>query len=204
MRVAIIGNSGSGKSTLAQRAAGLHRLAQLDLDTIAWKPGETPELRETAEAAGDVRAFCESHERWVVEGCYAGLVHAALEYSPVLLFLEPGVEACLADCQSRPWEPHKYSSKAEQDDKLEFLLAWVQEYYSRQGDLSILAHQQLFDAYAGPKRKLTAPDGQEVIDDLNEAARLHAARRRGLSPVEQASYPRQDARDDDPGAGFLR
>ena len=166
MRVAIIGNSGSGKSTLAQRAVGLHRLAQLDLDTIAWKPGETPELRETAEAAGDVRAFCESHERWVVEGCYAGLVHAALDYSPILLFLEPGVEACLAHCRSRPWEPHKYASKAEQDEKLEFLLAWVQDYYSRRGDLSLAAHQQLFDAYTGPKRKLTARVEAQWIADL--------------------------------------
>lgn len=157
MRVAIIGNSGSGKSTLAQHAAGLHNLVPLDLDTVAWLPGMPPVLRPAQEAAAEIEAFCTANERWVVEGCYGGLIEAALAFSPLLLFLEPGVEACLAHCRARPWEPHKYASKQEQDEKLEFLLAWVRDYYSRQeGDLSLAAHESLFDRYAGPKRKLTA------------------------------------------------
>ena len=64
-----------------------------------------------------------------------------------------------------PWEPHKYNSRHEQDEKLEFLLAWVREYYSREGDLSLVAHQALFDAYPGPKHKLTTLVGQKLIDD---------------------------------------
>jgi hypothetical protein len=91
----------------------------------------------------------------VIEGCYAGLVHAGLQFSPALLFLEPGVEACLSNCRSRPWEPHKYKSRLEQDEKLEFLLSWVREYYLREGDLSLVTHQALFDAYQGPKWKVT-------------------------------------------------
>ena len=69
---------------------------------------------------------------------------------------EPGVEGCVANCRSRPWEPHKYASKQVQDQHLEFLLAWVREYYSRAGDLSLAAHQALFDEYPGTKHKLTA------------------------------------------------
>jgi adenylate kinase family enzyme len=156
MRIALIGNSGSGKSTLARQLASSHALPILDLDTVAWEPGRVAVARAADAAVRDVQAFCEANASWVVEGCYAGLVRAALAYSPVLLFLEPGVEACVANCRSRPWEPHKYASKQVQDQHLEFLLAWVREYYSRAGDLSLAAHQALFDEYRGPKHMLTA------------------------------------------------
>jgi len=156
MRVAIIGNSGSGKSTLARRLAGDRGLPTLDLDTVAWEPNKIAVPRAPADAIADVKAFCEVNRDWVIEGCYAGLIHTALQFSPTLLFLEPGVDACLANCRSRPWEPHKYQSKREQDEKLQFLFSWVREYYSREGDLSLVAHQALFDGYQGPKHKLMA------------------------------------------------
>ena len=156
MRVAVIGNSGSGKSTLSRQLATLHAMPMLDLDTVAWEPGKIAVAREPEAATRDVRVFCEASSDWVTEGCYASLVRATLAYSPVLLFLEPGVEACLANCRSRPWEPHKYEAKQVQDQHLGFLLAWVREYHSRTGDLSLTAHQALFDEYRGPKYRLTA------------------------------------------------
>ena len=156
MRIAIVGNSGSGKSTLARRLAGQHGLAVLDLDTVAWEPGQIAVPRPPADAVADVLAFCRGHERWVVEGCYAGLVSAALASMPMLVFLEPGIDACLANGRARPWEPHKYASKDQQDEKLGFLLSWVRAYYQRDNDYSFMAHQALFDAYAGPKEKLVS------------------------------------------------
>ena len=89
----------------------------------------------------------------------------ALAYSPILLFIDPGVEACLANCRSRPWEPHKYASKDEQDEKLEFLLSWVRDYDSREGDLSLTAHQALFEGYRGLKLRLAHVE-RSLIDDL--------------------------------------
>lgn len=166
MRVAIVGNSGSGKSTLARQLATGYALTMLDLDTVTWEPGKIAVPRPQDDAVADLKTFCESNEHWVIEGCYAGLTRVALEYSPVLLFLEPGVETCLSNCRSRPWEPHKYRSGQEQDEKLEFLLAWVREYYSRQDDTSLVAHQALFDEYQGSKRKVTHQVEQDLIDDL--------------------------------------
>ncbi len=72
----------------------------------------------------------------------------------MLIFLNPGLEACLANCRSRPWEPHKYASKQEQDKNLQFLLSWVVDYYTRSGSLSLKAHMLCFQAYAGPKHEL--------------------------------------------------
>lgn len=156
MRVAILGNSGSGKTTLARWLARQSGAAVLDLDTVAWEPNRVAALRPADAARAEVSAFCRRHPHWVVEGCYAGLVSAALEFGPHLVLLDPGVEQCLANCASRPWEPHKYASKHEQDERLAFLLGWVRDYYTRDGDLSQAGHRACFDAYPGPKTELNA------------------------------------------------
>jgi adenylate kinase family enzyme len=154
MRVAIIGNSGSGKSTFARRLAQ-DRVPVLDLDEVAWEEGRLAERRPLAAALADVRRFCERHDAWIVEGCYGDLIGGALEYRPELVFLNPGEDACLRHCRERSWEPHKYSSAAEQDATLAALLTWVSDYYHREGDLSLRGHRELFDGYHGPKREVT-------------------------------------------------
>ncbi len=164
MRISIIGNSGSGKSTLATLLATTHHLAMLDLDTVAWEAGKVAVSRDPIVAAGAVDTFCQGNQHWVIEGCYGSLIAATWRYSPVLLFVEPGVEVCVANCLARPWEPHKYKSKQEQDAKLEFLLAWVGAYYTREGELSLHAHQTLFDAYTGTKHKLVGRPGRDFLD----------------------------------------
>lgn len=156
MRIAILGNSGSGKSTLARSLAERSGAPMLDLDTVAWEPGQIAVARSPEAAQSDVRAFCSSHGQWVVEGCYASLVSVALKFSPRLLFLNPGEEQCLANCRSRPWESHKFASKQEQDEYLEPLLSWVSEYYRREGDMSLSGHRACFDAYSGAKEELTS------------------------------------------------
>ncbi len=166
MRFAILGNSGSGKSTLARQLAARTGAPSLDLDTLAWVPGQVAVPRDPALAAAEVASFCSATERWIVEGCYGGLIRASLAWAPCLILLDPGEATCLAHCRARPWEPHKYASKAEQDAKLAFLLQWVSDYYTREGDLSLTAHQALFDAYAGPKLKLTGEADGPCLEAL--------------------------------------
>jgi len=155
VRVTIVGNSGSGKTTLAHRLISDSRIPVLDLDTVAWMPDQIAVARPLSASISDVHAFCASHESWIVEGCYAGLIEATLEFSPHLLVLDPGLRQCISNCRTRPWEPHKYSSKEEQDAKLSFLKNWVEEYYSRDGDMSLKAHAKLFELYIGPKQWLS-------------------------------------------------
>ena len=153
-RFALLGNSGSGKTTLARELAAEHEVPVLDLDTVAFEPDRPGVRRPLKDARADVAAFCAQDGGWVVEGCYADLVVTALEAGAELVFLDPGVERCVANCRSRPWEPHKYATAEEQDARLPFLLTWVAEYYERDGDLSHAAHLALFEAYGGPKRRL--------------------------------------------------
>lgn len=153
MRWVILGNSGSGKSTLARFLSEEHGAAHLDLDTVAWEPGQIAVPRAPADAIADVQRFCAAHPSFVVEGCYASLVRAALELEPTLIFLDRPVERCIAHCRARPFEPHKYKTPAEQDERLEFLIDWVRGYPARDGELGRPAHEALFLAYSGPKER---------------------------------------------------
>jgi len=164
MRVAIIGNSGSGKSMLAAALATAGGTPTLDLDTVAWEPGQLAVPREEELARADVLDFCRRNRHWIIEGCYTTLIEAAFEFKPRLVFLNPGLEACLANCRSRPWEPHKYGSKQEQDANFQFLLSWVADYYTRTGPLSLEAHKACFQAYAGPRCELQSVP---VLDNLD-------------------------------------
>jgi adenylate kinase family enzyme len=157
MRITLLGNSGSGKSTLARWLAARAHAPLLDLDTLAWEPGKIAVARPAAAAVPDVVSFCTANASWVVEGCYADLIRAALAFAPVLLFLDPGEARCLANCRARAWEPHKYASKAAQDERLPFLLTWVRAYYTRTGELSHAGHVATYEAYGGPKYRLTEP-----------------------------------------------
>lgn len=155
MRIVILGNSGSGKSTLARALAAPARTPLLDLDTIVWEPGQIAVPRPIAAVHADLDRFWAEGADWIAEGCYGGLAERLLRWDPELIFLDPGAEACARNCHARPWEPHKYASKALQDSMLEPLLAWVTDYYRRGGDASHAGHRAIYDAYAGPKRELT-------------------------------------------------
>jgi len=156
MRILIFGNSGSGKSHYATRLAAALALAHLDLDRIVWQPDRIAEPRPPAAARADLAAFIEAHPAWVIEGCYGELIEAAAARCTELVFLNPGIEACLANNRRRPWEPHKYQTKAGQDAMLPALLDWVRAYATRDDPWSYAYHRRLFDAHAGPKRELTA------------------------------------------------
>jgi len=153
-RLVVLGNAGSGKSTLAARLARSERLHHLDLDTLAWEPVMPPQRRAVADSARDITGFLDAHDRWVIEGCYADLLAVALPRSTQLVFLNPGIEACVANARLRPWEPHKYPSKQAQDANLEMLIGWIRDYEARRDGFSLAAHRALFDGFAGDKHEL--------------------------------------------------
>ena len=152
-RILLFGNSGSGKTTMARALAAEHGLVHLDLDSLAWsEPGAR---RAAAESIADIRDFLAAHRAWVIEGCYADLMDPILSAATEVRFLNPGVEACVANCRARPWEPEKYPSKADQDAMLAFLLDWVREYETRDDEYSLKSHRALFDRFRGTKREIT-------------------------------------------------
>ena len=170
MRLLIFGNAGSGKSTLARAQSARHALPHLDLDTIVWEPGQVAVARAPEAVRADLEAFIAANANWVIEGCYGELVEWAAPASTRLVFLNPGLDACLAHNRRRPWEPHKYASPDAQHAMLEHLQAWVAGYYVRDDAWSLAEHRRVFDAHPGDKLELT-----HVCDDLDAALDGHRA-----------------------------
>lgn len=171
MRFLVFGNSGSGKSTYSQLLAVQHGLAHLDLDSIVWEPDQIAVQRPAADVLASLEAFISGHAAWVIEGCYGDLVQAASAHCTRLVFLNPGVEACLANNLRRPWEPHKYASLEQQNAMLANLQAWVCGYYERDDAWSYKAHRQVFDGFAGSKVEYaeTAEYGLEPVSGARPA-----------------------------------
>jgi len=153
MKVAIIGNSGSGKSTQARKLADSSATIVLDLDLVFWESASLVE-RPSAERIADVQRFCREHDSWIIEGCYTDLIEASFPWAPELIFMDPGSEVCISNCLRRPHEPHKYPTKEDQDQNLDFLIRWVSDYYHREGLMSYHSHRVLFDGYQGPKKRI--------------------------------------------------
>ena len=156
-RTLIFGNSGSGKSTYAKALAEQIACPHLDLDSIAWDPSAaTPTRRALPDSAADIAAFTRRSDAWVIEGCYADLLELAMAKATTVVFLNPGVETCIANARNRPWEPHKYPSPEAQNANLDMLVAWIRDYAERDDEFSLAAHRRLFDAFKGPKREFTS------------------------------------------------
>jgi adenylate kinase family enzyme len=151
MRVLVFGNSGSGKSTYARALADREGLAHLDLDSVVWEPNRIAVLRSPEAIRQSLEQFLAQHESWVIEGCYGELVEAVAPQCTQLVFLNPGLDACLANNARRPWEPHKYASLKQQNAMLGTLRAWVTDYYDRVDQWSYKAHRRIFDAHSGAK-----------------------------------------------------
>jgi adenylate kinase family enzyme len=156
-RILIYGNSGSGKTTMARAVAVELGLEHLDLDLIAWEAAG--ERRSVDGSVALLQEFFAAHDGWVIEGCYGDLVEAALPWCTELRFLNPGVDACIANCCARPWEPEKYESREEQNRRLAFLLDWVRQYETRDDEYSLARHRAIFDGFTGAKLEYGSATG---------------------------------------------
>lgn len=154
-RIVILGNAGSGKTTLALRLAAEHALPVLNQDDVAF--GEHAIRLPLAESLRRQHEFIARHEGgWIIEGCYGDLIEAGLRDADELVFLNPGVEACVLNCRRRPWEPAKYRDPASQDAMLEQLIAWVRRYEQRDDEFGLARHRAIFAAFKGRKSERTS------------------------------------------------
>lgn len=155
MKLILLGNAGAGKSTLARKLIARHPVARLSLDEVAFQGGT--ERRPLQDSIDDVKRWIADHESWIIEGCYADIIEPVLAFCDELIFLNPGVEACIAHCRSRPWEPEKFSSREEQDENLDNLIQWVRSYETRSDEYGLSRHRALYESFLGKKREFNHP-----------------------------------------------
>ncbi|MCP4045725.1 MAG: shikimate kinase [Gammaproteobacteria bacterium] len=150
-RILIFGNSGSGKSTLAKALCARYGLAHLDLDSLAWEKAKPPARKSICESEKAIQVFLVSNKEWVIEGCYSDLLALVTQAANKAIFLNPGVDQCISNCRSRPWEPHKYPSQEAQDENLKLLIEWVKQYAEREDEFSLKSHRALYECFEGEK-----------------------------------------------------
>ena len=154
-RIVIFGNSASGKSSLAKHLAEQHHLAHLDLDTLAWLPitekSPLPYRQSVDISVGEIDRFIKQNNQWVIEGCYSDLLTHTLGKCSEVIFLNLPVQLCILNAKNRPWESHKYKSKAEQDANLSMLIDWISQYEHRTDTFSKAAHEKLYNEFLGKK-----------------------------------------------------
>ena len=150
-KIVILGNSGSGKSTLAKNYVQKYGLPHLDLDSLAWQNTQPPKRKPLPQSAKRIDAFLLINDSWVIEGCYTDLLEMVTNAATEMVFLNPGVETCVSNCKSRPWEPHKYKTAAAQDKNLPMLLDWVRGYIKRDDEFSLQSHVGLYAQFNGDK-----------------------------------------------------
>ena len=155
MKVILLGNAGAGKSTLSRKLIEKQAATRLSLDKVAYAEGT--QRRPLQESIAEVRQFIASHESWIIEGCYADIIEPVLTECEELIFLNPGIETCVAHCRMRPWEPEKFGTLQEQDENLENLIAWVSTYETRTDEYGLRRHRALFDSFQGKKREFKHP-----------------------------------------------
>ena len=154
----IFGNSGSGKSTLARELCEAEGLPHLDLDILAWEDAMPPVRKSLEESHAAILQFIHSHDGWVIEGCYTDLLEMAAPHATDLIFMNLPIDACIQNAKARPWEPHKYASKAAQDANLNMLIEWISQYNQRSDTFSQRAHQRLFEGFQGNKKMYVSND----------------------------------------------
>ena len=155
-KIIIFGNSGSGKSTLAKTISHKLNTTHLDLDTVAWEPSTPPQRTLIDISITKINQVIENSDSWVIEGGYSDLISSIIHKADEIFFLDLDIQTCTKNCKNRPFEAHKYSSKEAQDKNLNMLLAWVQEYYTRDDVFSRKAHIRLFESFKGKKIKYTS------------------------------------------------
>lgn len=107
--------------------------------------------------------FISENESWIIEGCYSDIIDSILTECEELIFLNLGVDVCVAHCRARPWEPEKFCSKEEQDKNLNNLIEWASSYETRCDEYGLGRHWALYESFNGKKREFTHPSKYESL-----------------------------------------
>ncbi len=155
-RIIIIGNSGSGKSWLARRLGQTLGLATTDLDDLHWRPGGYDRKREKGEAI-QLAGAAAGGQAWIVEGVYGWLIEPIVDKASFLVWLDLNWVDCHENLKAR------YGAKTD-SPSFGDLVAWAEDYWTRQTPSSFSGHEAIFESFSGPRARLRTR--REVVEFL--------------------------------------
>lgn len=116
---------------------------------------ESPQRSPISEAKSVIEEFIDSNQGWVIEGCYTDLLEVAAPFANEMIFMNLSIDQCIENALNRPWEPHKYQTKEEQDNNLGMLIEWISQYRERADVFSYQSHFRLYEEFKGKKSMFT-------------------------------------------------
>lgn len=119
---------------------------------MAWQNTSPPVRSSLQDSIDKINQSTKENPGWVIEGCYSDLLAAIINKAEQAIFLNLSITSCIDNCRNRPWESDKYQSLEQQNQNLDMLLEWVQQYPLRDDEFSLKAHQKLYDDFTGKKQ----------------------------------------------------
>jgi adenylate kinase family enzyme len=177
MKTVIVGNSGSGKTWLAERLAAGASVPAVHLDELFWQPGGFDRKRLPTETSILVQT-ARSAPGWVVEGVFGELAKPFLEDAIALVWLDLDWAVCEVRLRARGSESKAHMARPQSEAGLATLLEWASTYKNRDDAMSFAGHRALFQAFDGPKARLSS---EREVSDL-----LEAVQREGILVALQA------------------
>lgn len=95
----------------------------------------------------------------MIEGCYVDLLSFVEKQADELIFLNVSVDQCIENAVSRPWEPHRYTTKYDQDENLDMLIKWIKwiKWYEHRDDVfSHQAHLLFYQQFTNKKQMIVS------------------------------------------------
>jgi len=130
----------------------------LDMDSLAWLPSDPPERAPLLASKEKIDEFVNANNEWVIEGCYTDLLALLSPQASEIIFMNLSLDQCIENATNRPWEPHKYSSKEDQDNNLSMLIEWISQYQERDDVFSFHSHFEFYENFSGLKSMRTKND----------------------------------------------
>ena len=155
-RAIVFGNAGSGKSWLATRLGSASGVEPVRLDALHWLPGGYGAARDKQEVARLVAEAAEG-DGWIIEGVYGWLVEIAARRATALIWLDLPDADCLAALRARGLQGG--GSAAD----FEALLKWASEYRLRSNANSFVAHERIYESFAGSRLRLTSREAVSAL-----------------------------------------
>ena len=151
-RIVVLGNAGSGKSYFTKAIGTILDLRIIHLDDLFWEPSGYDQRRSSDFILASLDQIKAEHQ-WIAEGVYGELAERLLDRSELFIWIDLDWEVCRSSLFERGSESSKGMDEEHSKLKLQSLVDYASQYWSRSNSCSHSYHLGLFQKFQGQKMR---------------------------------------------------